>query len=110
MLILEKPAQVLAASDDSYLLADLRPRLQDPVIQSLVRSFAMILWQVLDHRLLFLVVPAREEGQQHQPGMKDQCYDAPAQRAVCRQPLRPAYAAGRNGQIDILSSSKEVSG
>ena len=43
VVILEKPSQALAASDDSNLLADLRTRLQDPVIQSLVRSFAMIM-------------------------------------------------------------------
>ena len=43
MVILEKAAQALAASDDANFLADLRTRLQDPVIQSLVRSFAMIM-------------------------------------------------------------------
>ena len=41
MVILEKPAQALAAGDDPDLLADFRPRLQDPVIHSLVRSFRM---------------------------------------------------------------------
>jgi hypothetical protein len=43
MVILEKPAQALAAGDDANLQADLRPRLQDLVIQSLVRSFTMIM-------------------------------------------------------------------
>ena len=38
VVILEQPAQALAAGDDSNLLADLRTRLQDPVIQSSVRS------------------------------------------------------------------------
>ena len=45
MVILEKPAQALAAGDDANLLADLRPRFQDLMIQSLVRSFAMIMKQ-----------------------------------------------------------------
>jgi hypothetical protein len=35
MVILEKPAQTLAAGDDTNLLADLRPRLQDLAIKSL---------------------------------------------------------------------------
>ncbi len=43
VVVLKKPAQALAAGDDSNLLADLRPRLQDLVIKSLVGSFAMIM-------------------------------------------------------------------
>ena len=41
MVILEKSAHALAAGDDANLLADLWPRFQDLMIQSLVRSFAM---------------------------------------------------------------------
>ena len=43
MIILEKPTQALAAGDDANLLAGLRPRLQDLVIQSLVCSFPMVM-------------------------------------------------------------------
>ena len=43
LVILQKPAQALAAGKHSGLLSDFRTRLQDPVIKSLVRSFAMIM-------------------------------------------------------------------
>ena len=43
VLIFEKPAQALASGDAPDFLADLRTRLQDLVIQSLVRSFAMVM-------------------------------------------------------------------
>ena len=43
MVILEKSTQTLAAGDGANFLADFRPRLQDLVIKSLVRAFAMIM-------------------------------------------------------------------
>jgi hypothetical protein len=42
MVIFQNPAQALAAGDDTNLLAGLRTRLQDLVVHSLMRSFAMI--------------------------------------------------------------------
>jgi hypothetical protein len=51
MVILEKPAQALAAGNDPDFSADFWPRFQDLMIKSLARSFAMIMKQEFGRRV-----------------------------------------------------------